>query len=448
MIELVFPAPRLSALRSALAHPTLESAAILLAAPVPRPGGGHRLLVREIFVPPPEAYEKRTPMDVTLSPAFGLHAEKLAKNRGWSLVYCHTHPHQSPPIFSRVDDLSEVALAGYASMRSPSAPHVALLLGKTGVVARVLGTSVPVAVSEIGSRIQRAYDPADDKLALELAHDRQILAFGEEGQRRLQRTRVAIVGLGGTGSVVAQQLAHLGIDHFLLIDPDIVDATNLNRVVGALPSDVGKTAKVTVAERMIKALRPGAIVETRIADVLSPDVGRELTNVDYVFSCTDSHGSRHLINQVAYQYLVPAFDMGVSISRADGADDLALWAHACMLTPGRPCLWCAGHLDSNQVRRDLMTGAQRRADPYFNQPGSGVAQPAVISLTSTAASLAVTMFLSAAVGIPAPARHLTYDAGRGRAAPLEVSAITGCHYCGDAGIAMGDEIPLPERRDD
>ncbi len=91
-------------------------------------------------------------------------------------------------------------------------------------------------------------------------YDRQIRAFGEEGQAALARLRLGVVGLGGTGSVVVQQLAHLGVSDFLLVDPDAVETTNLNRTVGSTPKSVGES-KVSVAARMIRSIRPDARVE-------------------------------------------------------------------------------------------------------------------------------------------------------------------------------------------
>jgi hypothetical protein len=85
----------------------------------------------------------------------------------------------------------------------------------------------------------------------------------------------------------------------------------------------------------------------------------------------------------------------------------------------------------------------RNADPYFNQPG--VAQPAVISLNSTVTSFAVTMFLSAVVGIPAPARHLIYDANNGRVRSATAEIPPTCPYCSPTAMANGDNYPIPER---
>lgn len=447
MIDLIFPAPQLAILREQLAHRWLESAAILLAVPVARGENGPRLLLQAMAIPTEADYVKRTATVAELKPEFGLPFEKTAARQGWSLVYVHTHPVQeSEPSFSLIDDRSEARLAPYARMRSPEAPHVALLLGKERLIARELGTSNPVRVLGIGDRIEHAYDPVVGDIELEVAHDRQIRAFGKAGQRRLGRIRVVIVGLGGTGSVVAQQLAHLGINDFLLIDPQLVDETNLNRIIGATNDDVDKTLKVDVAERVIQTIRPGARIAKIAKDVLAPGVGLQVAAADFVLCCTDSHGSRHLLNQIAYQYLVPTIDMGVSITPDTTVANLQLWAHIRLLAPGQACLHCTSSLDPDQVRRDLMTEPERRRDPYFNK-GVQVTQPAVISLTSIAASVATTMFLSAVVGIPAPARHLTFQAHRGRMAPMDNVPHPTCPYCSDEAIAVGGAIALPVRDD-
>lgn len=86
------------------------------------------------------------------------------------------------------------------------------------------------------------------------------------GQSQLATIRVAIAGLGKTGSHIAQQLAYVGIPDFVLIDPDAVDLTNLNRLVGAVPADLSMvrpardgafdTPKVYVLRRLIKQIAP------------------------------------------------------------------------------------------------------------------------------------------------------------------------------------------------
>lgn len=444
MIDLVFADPTLARLEKDLLHPSLESAAMLLAVPVDLDGGNWRLLVREIHVVPAGAYQERSALAVTIDPAFGLSLEKKARLNGWSIVYCHTHPNQQGvPCFSSIDDRSEGPLGEYARNRVPGVPHVSLLHGTDRTIARVLGSKVPVRVWQIGASVVCHYDPAH-RQGTEEVHDRQIRAFGSDGQIELQRLRVGIVGLGGTGSVVAQQLAHLGIQNYVLIDPDIIETTNLNRVVGATRQDVNRTLKVDVAARMIREQQPDASIAALSCDVLHPEASRTLRSADFIFCCTDSQASRHLLNQLVYQYYIPLIDVGVAITVSGSVARVD--ARATMLAPGLPCLWCMSQLDPAVLRRELATTEQRRADPYFTE-NVGIEQPAIVSINSTASSLAVTMMLSAVTGLNAQGRFLAYDAGRGRMTTIVGKPDPQCNFCSPQSTAgTGDSSPLPVRQ--
>lgn len=444
MITLAAPAPAFEALRTGLRHERLESVAILLCVPIKLSASDWRLVVRETQIAPPEAYEERTKVSARLAPSFGLPFERKARKNGWSIVYCHTHPCQrGVPRFSPIDDSSEGPLAEYANDRSPGVPHIALLFGADAVNARRLGTREPVRVMEIGSSIVTLFDPRGAPDSTD-TFDRQVRAFGADGQRRLQLLRVGIVGLGGTGSLVTQQLAHLGVDDFILIDRDYIDVTNLNRTVGSTPTDVG-AAKVNVAERMIRGLRSHARVDCIHADVVDQGVARRLAGADVVFCCTDSHASRHLLNQLAHQYLVPVIDLGVAIHVTSG-HETQFAGHVKALAPGLACLWCLGNLDPRLVREETMNEAHRNADPYFGNSG-GVVQPAVISLNGTVASLAVTMLLSMVAGVPSSPRYIIYDGNRARVNAVAAVVDPACNFCSPESTALaGDASPLPERR--
>ena len=147
---------------------------------------------------------------------------------------------------------------------------------------------------------------------------------------------VAVVGLGGTGSIVAQQLAQLGVGRLLLIDHDVVDRTNLNRLLGATPSDVGKL-KVEVARAAVQAINPAAHCDALKGDVVDDAVAGRLTQMDFIFGCTDSMASRSVLNQLAYQYLIPAIDMGVAIHLVEG-HIASVTGRVQMLAPGLACL--------------------------------------------------------------------------------------------------------------
>ena len=441
MSAIVFAVPDRQALTSAMAHPTLESGAILLAHPVRKGEGGEwRLLVKECHVATGNDYVERTPENVRLAPEFCLPLEKKAKLENLSLIYCHSHVHHGRPRFSGIDDRTEVELRTYLDQRQIFCPAAALLMSHDAMVARVLGSQEPIRIIENGSALLYI-DVSQKGESLAARHDRQIRAFGADGQQRLSQMSVAIIGLGGTGSLVAQQLAHLGVGEFLLFDQDCIEETNLNRVVGAMASDIDR-AKVDVAADMIARIQGETRIHKYPIDVTAGGASVPISAADFIFGCTDTHASRHWMNQFSYQYRIPAIDMGVAI--ANSGEDLLLAGHVKMLAPGLSCLWCARHLDSKQIWNELRSEAERAADPYF-VGGTGVSQPAVISLNSTVASLAVTMFLSAVTGIPSAPRYILYDGNRGRVNQALVEADPACVFCGSNSTAgWGADAPLPE----
>jgi hypothetical protein len=262
-----------------------------------------------------------------------------------------------------------------------------MVVSPGGLSARSLGGEAAATVYQVGRTLERASGEtaaggdADDRF------DRQVRAFGRDGQVAIGGLTVALVGLGGTGSVTAEQLAHLGVSKFILADFDMLEVTNLNRVVGAARDDVG-VAKIDIASRMIKRVNPAANVEAINGDIADDPVAKRLLDADIIFSCTDSHASRAIVGQIAYQYLIPTIDMGVSISVRDGR--LAyITGRVQMLARGcRAFLAWSCSLGTDPARTPH--AETRAADPYivgFHDP-----QPSVISLNSTMASLAVTMF--------------------------------------------------------
>jgi molybdopterin/thiamine biosynthesis adenylyltransferase len=354
-------------------------------------------------------------------------------------VFTHTHPFGLND-FSSVDDEGERALAEFLQMRIPESRHAALLVTPETTIARELGCSIDLRVVGVGPTI--AWSGTEALVDLHDRYDRQVRAFGRLGQRLLESLRVGIVGLGGTGSVVLQQLVHLGVSDFLLIDPDTIETSNLNRLVGATPKNVGMS-KVGVAASWARQINPEVRIESCEDSVLRTSVAKLLANTDFVFCCTDSHGSRAVLNQLAYQYLVPMIDMGVRIA-TERNQITHITGRTQMLAPGLACLTCANLLDPEEVRRDMLTDFERQADPYIL--GQQEPAPSIISLNTTVASLSVTMFIDSVLGIPGNARFIIYDAITGTTRPAFCTPHPSCIVCSVRGaLARGDEWPLPAR---
>ena len=264
----------------------------------------------------------------------------------------------------------------------------------------------------------------------ESRYSRNIALFGPEGQKKIASRKVLIVGLGGLGSHLAQQLAYLGVVDFGLVDDDVVTSSSLNRLIGGVEFDVvAETPKVTVAKRLIVQIQPTAnvgAVDRKVADERVPAL---VARADIVFGCVDRDLPRLQLTELCTRHAKPYFDLA-SDTGGEGAD--AWFGGRVVFCDGTRCLSCLDLLDQEQMARDSMSPEQREADDeiygidrkMFDQSG-----PAVVSVNGAVASLAVTEFMAVVTGIRHPVAHLVY---RGDLAQLTKSIDPpreGCWYC-------------------
>lgn len=113
------------------------------------------------------------------------------------------------------------------------------------------------------------------------------LLIGKEGREKLQNSKVAVFGIGGVGSYAVEGLARAGIGHFILVDKDLVDESNINRQIIATTKTIGRL-KVEVAKQRILDINPDALIETYSEFFMpnSPNLFDEKT--DYVIDCIDT----------------------------------------------------------------------------------------------------------------------------------------------------------------
>jgi molybdopterin-synthase adenylyltransferase len=253
--------------------------------------------------------------------------------------------------------------------------------------------------------------------------------FGAEGQKKIGAVSIAIVGLGGLGSPVAQQLAYLGVRKFALIDFDVVTNSSLNRVVTAVDSDVAqRTTKVAAAERTIQAIRPSAKVELIEMPLTEPDAVKAITEADVVFGCLDRDVHRLDLLELCARAGRPYIDLA---SDTGGSEDM-WYGGRVVLNNGRGCLLCFDLLDQAAISRDRMGGAQREVrDRIYgvDQDALHETGPAVVSINSVVASLAVTEFMCMVTQLREPISQLTYRADIGTVNKSNDPGETDCYYC-------------------
>lgn len=107
------------------------------------------------------------------------------------------------------------------------------------------------------------------------------MLIGKEGLQKLQNAKIAIFGIGGVGSFVAEGLVRAGIGKFVLIDKDIISLTNLNRQIHADHTTIGKD-KIEVMKNRMLAINPNVKIKT-IKEMYLPNNAEELIDASYSY---------------------------------------------------------------------------------------------------------------------------------------------------------------------
>jgi molybdopterin/thiamine biosynthesis adenylyltransferase/proteasome lid subunit RPN8/RPN11 len=385
-----------------------ESAAVLLAGTTTL-NDSLLLTVNEICWVPEAAYEHRDERSLEIASAGWMHALKRAASRGLCPVFIHTHPHSSPEPSFR-DDAVDEEIQNVFRIRTNARYYVSLVLGveqgTPSLHGRIYEVGAPREqidrVRVVGQRVSvnsahgaAAHDNVPDADAN--IFDRQIRAFGVDGQAVLRRLCVGVVGAGGTGSAVAEQLARLGVGSLLLVDKDDIDASNVTRIYGSTVADVGEPKARVVGEHL-RAIGLDTVVQHYVADVTERPTMELLRGCDVVFCCTDSQSSRTILSRLAYWYLIPVVDMGVVIA-SHGPHEVGIYGRVTVATPGEPCLLCRGEIDPQRAAEERYSGDElsRLAEEGYAR-GLDDPDPAVVAYTTMTASYAVADLLQRLFG--------------------------------------------------
>lgn len=327
-----------------------------------------------------------------------------AASRGLAVLKIHSHP-GGYDRFSAFDDAADAELFpsvyGWTDSDLPHASAVMLPGGRVfGRAVLPDGAFAPLTrVAVVGDDILHWGSDSRIETGAEDALLRNRQMFGEGTLRHLRNLSVAVVGYSGTGSFVVEALVRLGIGRLLIVEYDLVEDKNLNRILNTTREDaLLNRPKVEVAERAIRAMGLGTEVEVIRGSLIHPDAVRRVAGCDVLFGCVDSVEARHLMNKLSAFYLLPYFDLGVRLD-ADGRGGID---QACgsshYLQPGGSSLHSRGVYTMEEVRAEGLRRTDRSA--YERQVKEGyvrgvrVDRPAVISVNMLVAAIAVNDFLA------------------------------------------------------
>jgi hypothetical protein len=224
--------------------------------------------------------------------------------------------------------------------------------------------------------------------------------LGQDSEEILSSLRVAIIGLCGGGSHVAQQLAHIGVGNLIVVDHDPIDASNLNRMVGAQRADLDSGAlKSEIIVRQISRIDPN--ISVLGVPRRWQDIAEELRSCNAVFGCVDSYAERAQLEATCRRFHIPYFDIGMDVSNFN--DKFVISGQAIVSMPGAACMRCMGYLTDEILGKE--------AEHYGRAGG----RPQVIWPNGVLASTIVGMFVqtftpwSTQSAMP---RYVEYDGNR------------------------------------
>jgi len=385
----------------------VESAAILLVRDGGVCGGARRLLAREIHWVADDNYISRTAVEMKIGPEAYLPALALAEADGAIPIWFHTHPPGSSATPSEMDIVVDSQLAETFRTRSGSKFYGRLIASAASVAGwnwtgLLLGSTYEEEsirrIWSVGERWRMSFaEGTEGEIPLDL-YDRNVRAFGSAIQRSLSSLKVAIVGTGGTGSAVAEQLVRLGVRDLLLMDVDELSLSNVTRVYGSSPNDVGR-AKVEVLRNHLLRIAPDLQCTTVKAMVTLRSSAERLTHSDVIFGCTDDNAGRLVLSRLATYYLIPVIDVGVLLSSDPDGVLTGIDGRVTVLSPGAACLVCRDRIDVARAAAEMQTPEERRrlADEGY-APALGGREPAVVAFTTAVAAAAVNELLERMIG--------------------------------------------------
>ena len=386
------------------------------------------------FPVPPEGFVTQTRFHIELRDEVKASTIKRAHDLGASLVEMHSHLGRWPAAFSISDLLGFREFVPHVWWRLRGRSYLALVVCRSGFdgLAWLDNPNAPQHLDGIMAEdsLLKPTGPLVRSVILmtDLVYDRNIRFFGKDGQQKLAGAHVAIVGIGGLGTHVVQQLALLGVGHLTLIDDEELDVTNRNRYVGVRSDDpIPGSWKVDIGERLAKEINPGICAVPIRHSLVSPQAFEAVIKADYIFGCLDNEGARLVLNEICAAYSRAYFDLA-----SDILPDGKYGGRVCVAWEGQGCLVCCGELDMAQAQADLETPEDRaNREAIYGVPREALNQagPAVVSINGVVASFAVSEFMLGVTGIRPPKRLCRYRGDRGIVVTVTDDQAPDCYYC-------------------
>lgn len=372
----------------------LEAAAILICSRIPGPRT--RLLVRDVVEVP--YTECRRGIDSITWPGHFLEiAIDHGESQRLSLVLLHSHP-GGQLRFSDIDNVSDGRVVPCLQQAYKAMHGTAIMVSDGAVLARLYDNAMQCTfvemVSVIGDEIRLFWGS--------LQGAPRPMAFTSGMRNELGKLSCVIVGVSGIGSIIAEQAARLGFGEVRLIDFDWIEFKNLNRILNStIEHAKAKSLKVEVLADAIEAFRGEGVAQAYGVSINTMEAVLAASQADVLFCAVDSIDGRQIADLLGSSFLLPLFDVGVSISTRKAAGGVAVaevTGRIDYIQPGGSSLADRGVYTEEALRNEHLSRVSPETHDELVKTGyirGAIEQaPSVITLNMRAGSAVLNEFIA------------------------------------------------------
>ncbi len=284
-------------------------------------------------------------------------AARRACQTNSGVAFMHSHPSPGWQAMSNVDIVAERDRIAPPA-RAARLPLLGMTIGTDGVWSarfwswngREYACSLCDKVRVVGRGIQLYISPHYTPFVRSARLRRTVDTWGSDCQAVLAALRIGVVGLGSVGAIIAETLGRIGTTNLLLIDADRVKEHNLDRLLYAAATDIGRFKVDMVANRLRSSASATTFrVDPKRAWIQEGDAYEAALDCDVLFSAVDRPLPKDLLNNIAYVHCIPVVSGGIRVAtKPNGRLADATWS-VVSAGPGARCLRCDGQYTSSEV---------------------------------------------------------------------------------------------------
>jgi molybdopterin/thiamine biosynthesis adenylyltransferase len=280
-------------------------------------------------------------------------AMQIVLDKNCGCFHIHLHDHKGNPSPSRTDLTGGVPqiIDSFLSV-DDSQLHGMAILSADSIYVDIKGKEQkgfvkPKISSFVGYPMKFHFNESRKTKSSDIFKRQSFL--GSESSFLFDNVKVGIIGFGGGGSHIGQQLAHIGIKNLTIFDDDKIEASNLNRLIGGWYSDIAKsTQKVKIAERLIKKILPKS--KPNLVPEKWQNQPELLQQCDIIVGCVDSLIGRRELEAECRRHLIPYIDIGMDVHTIDGAPYMS--GQVILSMPGMACFKCMNFLTEQNLAEE------------------------------------------------------------------------------------------------